>query len=33
MAARVELANALKTRDDVVTCRNCGRILYLRKDT
>lgn len=30
MSARVDLANALKTRDDVITCRNCGRILYLR---
>lgn len=31
MSLAVERANALLTRDDVFTCDNCGRILYLEK--
>lgn len=29
MSLAIERANALATRDDVFTCDNCGRILYL----
>jgi len=32
MALRAEHANALHSRDEVRTCDNCGRILYLVKD-
>lgn len=33
MNLRAEIANALKTRDEVQTCRNCGRILYIEPGT
>jgi predicted nucleic acid-binding Zn-ribbon protein len=31
MALAAERANALLTRDDVITCGNCGRILHINK--
>lgn len=31
MTLSAELANILKVRDDVLTCRNCGRILHIEK--
>jgi predicted nucleic acid-binding Zn-ribbon protein len=31
MSLTAERANALMTRDEVLTCRNCGRILFLEK--
>lgn len=31
MTLRVDLVNKLRMRDEVVTCPNCGRILYLSK--
>lgn len=30
LSLRTEVGNALKIRDDVITCRSCGRILWLR---
>ncbi|MFQ5806445.1 MAG: zinc ribbon domain-containing protein [Phycisphaerae bacterium] len=33
MSLRTEVANTLKSRDEIVTCKNCGRILFIRKDT
>lgn len=33
MALSAESANAAMVRDDVITCRNCGRILYIEKGT
>lgn len=33
MQLRAEVANALKTRDDVQTCENCGRILFIDAGT
>ncbi len=33
MSLAAERANALMTRDDLITCDNCGRILYLAKDS
>jgi len=30
MSLRIEVANKLRSRDEIVTCRNCGRILYMR---
>ena len=33
MSLRAEVANTLKSRDEIVTCRNCGRILFIREDT
>jgi len=33
MSLAAERANALMTRDEVITCDNCGRILYIVKDT
>lgn len=33
MSLRAEVANTLKSRDEIVTCRNCGRILFIRKET
>lgn len=30
MAMRVDLANALRTRDDIINCKSCGRILFIR---
>jgi hypothetical protein len=33
MSLRAEVANTLKSRDEIVTCRNCGRILFMRDDT
>jgi len=33
MALAAERANALMTHDDVITCDNCGRILYIDKTT
>jgi len=32
MALRTEVANALRIRDEILTCKNCGRILYLRNE-
>ncbi len=29
MTVRAEVPNALKIRDEILTCKNCGRILYL----
>ncbi len=29
MTVRAEVPNALKLRDEILTCKNCGRILYL----
>ncbi len=29
MALRMEVANTLRSRDEIVTCKSCGRILYL----
>lgn len=29
MGLTAEVANALRVRDDVITCKNCGKILYL----
>lgn len=31
MSLTAEIANALAVRDDVISCRSCGRILYLGK--
>lgn len=31
MALSAEVANGLMVRDEVVTCKNCGRILYIDK--
>jgi predicted nucleic acid-binding Zn-ribbon protein len=31
MSLAAERANALLSRDDVITCDNCGRILYIQK--
>jgi predicted nucleic acid-binding Zn-ribbon protein len=33
MSLRVEVANTLKSRDEIVTCKSCGRILFMKKDT
>jgi len=33
MSLRAEVANTLKSRDELVTCKNCGRILFLPKET
>ena len=33
MTLSAESANAAMTRDEVQTCRNCGRILYIEKGT
>ena len=33
MSLRAEVANTLKSRDEIVTCRNCGRILFIRAGT
>jgi hypothetical protein len=33
MALAAERANALLTRDDLITCDNCGRILHIDKKT
>lgn len=30
IALRADIANALRVRDEVVVCKSCGRILYLR---
>ncbi len=32
MSLAAERANALLTKDDVITCDNCGRILYIKRD-
>lgn len=31
MSLSAEIANAVLTRDDLVTCRNCGRIVWMEK--
>jgi predicted nucleic acid-binding Zn-ribbon protein len=31
MSLSAETANAAMTRDDVITCRNCGRILFIER--
>lgn len=33
MSLRVDVANMLKTRDDIVTCKSCGRILFMDRNT
>ena len=33
MSLRVEVANMLKSRDEIVTCKSCGRVLFMHKDT
>jgi len=33
MSLRVEVANMLKSRDEIVTCKSCGRILFMHSDT
>ena len=33
MSLRVEVANMLKSRDELVTCKSCGRILFMHRDT
>jgi predicted nucleic acid-binding Zn-ribbon protein len=33
MSLRVEVANMLKSRDETVTCKSCGRILFMHQDT
>ncbi len=33
MNLSAELANALMVRDEMLTCKNCGRILYIEKGT
>jgi len=33
MSLRVEVANMLKSRDEIVTCKSCGRILFMHGDT
>ncbi len=33
MSLSAESANAAMVRDDIITCRNCGRILYIEKGT
>lgn len=33
MSLRAEVANTLKSRDEIVTCKNCGRILFIRAGT
>jgi len=33
MSLRTEVANTLRSRDEIVTCRNCGRILFMRNET
>lgn len=33
MSLRVEVANMLKSRDDIVTCKSCGRILFMHRNT
>ncbi len=33
MSLRAEVANTLKSRDEIVTCKNCGRILFIRQET
>lgn len=33
MMLRPEIANALKTKDDVITCKTCGRILHIQQHT
>lgn len=33
MGLTAEIASALLTRDDVKTCKNCGRILFIEKGT
>ncbi len=32
LSLSAEVANSLMTRDEVVTCKNCGRILYYEKE-
>ena len=32
MSLRIEVANMLRSRDDIVTCKSCGRILFMRKE-
>jgi predicted nucleic acid-binding Zn-ribbon protein len=33
MSLRVEVVNMLKSRDEIVTCKSCGRILFMHQDT
>jgi predicted nucleic acid-binding Zn-ribbon protein len=32
MSLRVEVANMLQSRDEIVTCKSCGRILFMQGD-
>ena len=33
MALRIEVANTLRSRDEIVPCQNCGRILFMHRET
>ena len=33
MSLRVEVANMLKSSDEIVTCKSCGRILFMDRNT
>ena len=33
MSLRIEVANMLKTGDEIVTCKSCGRILFMDRNT
>ncbi len=33
MALRMEVANTLRSRDEIVTCKSCGRILFIDRNT
>jgi predicted nucleic acid-binding Zn-ribbon protein len=33
MSLRVEVANMLKSRDEIVVCKSCGRILFMHDNT
>jgi predicted nucleic acid-binding Zn-ribbon protein len=33
MSLRADVANTLKSRDEIVTCKSCGRILFMHKET
>lgn len=32
MSIQTDRANSLRTRDEIITCKNCGRILHIRKE-
>ncbi|MBI5864130.1 MAG: hypothetical protein HZB38_06450 [Planctomycetes bacterium] len=33
MSVQTDRANSLRTRDEIVTCKNCGRILFIRTES